>query len=77
MVVGNVIGRGNPEAEWLLEHRTFRFVSLPELIRTHLIGNRDAIVVSGTHGKTTTTALIQHLMTRSGMRPGHLRTVPR
>lgn len=72
VVVGNVIGRGNPEAEWLLEHRTLRFVSLPELIRTHLIGNRDAIVVSGTHGKTTTTALIQHLLTRSGVRPGHL-----
>ena len=72
VVVGNVIGRGNPEAEWLLEQRSLRFVSLPELIRSHLIGNRDAIVVSGTHGKTTTTALIQHLLQCSGVRPGHL-----
>ncbi|HOO92732.1 MAG TPA: Mur ligase domain-containing protein, partial [Opitutales bacterium] len=38
VVVGNVIGRGNPEAEWLLEQRSLRFVSLPELIRSHLIG---------------------------------------
>ena len=72
VVVGNVIGRGNPEAEWLLETRSLPFVSLPQLIGEHLIGHRPSIVVTGTHGKTTTTALTTHLLLESGANPGYL-----
>ncbi len=72
VVVGNVIGRGNPEAEWLLEHRYLTFLSLPQLIGKLLIGTRDTLVVTGTHGKTTTTALITHILKQEGANPGYL-----
>jgi UDP-N-acetylmuramate: L-alanyl-gamma-D-glutamyl-meso-diaminopimelate ligase len=72
VVVGNVIGRGNAEAEWLLETRAIPFISLPELIGKELIGKRPSIVVSGTHGKTTTTALAAHLLRENGQQPGYL-----
>jgi len=72
VVVGNVIGRGNPEAEWLLDTRDFPFVSLPQLIGERLIGKRHSIVITGTHGKTTTTALISHLLLQAGIDAGYL-----
>jgi len=72
VVVGNVIGRGNPEAEWLLDTRDFPFVSLPQLIGERLIGKRHSIVITGTHGKTTTTALTTHLLTETQQNPGFL-----
>ena len=72
VVVGNVIGRGNPEAEWLLNTRKFPFVSLPQLIGEKLIGKRHSIVITGTHGKTTTTALTTHLLLENGAEPGYL-----
>ncbi|MCG8529007.1 MAG: Mur ligase domain-containing protein [Opitutales bacterium] len=72
VVVGNVIGRGNVEAEWLLEKRAYPFISLPQLIGEQLIGNRRSIVITGTHGKTTTTAWITHLLKSHNQKPGHL-----
>lgn len=72
IVVGNVIGRGNPEAEWVLETRKIPFVSLPQLIGEQLIGRRRSIVISGTHGKTTTTALTTHLLRQCEVEPGYL-----
>ena len=52
VVVGNVVSRGHPEMEWLLDTRAFDYVSLPELLRTRLLKKRRNIVVAGTHGKT-------------------------
>jgi UDP-N-acetylmuramate: L-alanyl-gamma-D-glutamyl-meso-diaminopimelate ligase len=72
VVVGNVIGRGNPEIEWLLETRQFPLISLPQLIGEKLIGRRSSIVVAGTHGKTTTTALTTHLLKEAGANPGYM-----
>lgn len=72
VIVGNVIARGNPEAEWLLDARELPFISLPQLIREQLIGKRHTIVVTGTHGKTTTTALTTHLLKSHGTDPGYL-----
>ena len=72
VVVGNVVSRGHPEMEWLLESSEIPFVSLPELFRTQLLNRRNPIVVSGTHGKTTTTCLAAFLLMHNGKNPGYL-----
>lgn len=72
VIVGNAFSRGNPEIEWLLAERPIPFVSLPEFIGREVIGSRPALVVAGTHGKTTTTALAVHLLKSAGMTPGYL-----
>ncbi|MFI5354755.1 MAG: Mur ligase domain-containing protein, partial [Desulfobaccales bacterium] len=55
-VVGNVIRRDNPEAQALLAGDVPR-LSMPEALNRFLVGERRSLVVAGTHGKTTTTAL--------------------
>src|ERR1044072_816015 len=55
VVVGNAISRGNPEAEFCLDHK-LRYCSLPELLKEFFIRGKRSIVVAGTHGKTTTTS---------------------
>ena len=72
VVVGNVASRGHPEVEWLLETRTQAYVSLPELLRTRLLGDRRNLVVAGTHGKTTTTCMAAVLLRAAGAEPGWL-----
>jgi UDP-N-acetylmuramate: L-alanyl-gamma-D-glutamyl-meso-diaminopimelate ligase len=72
VVVGNVNTRGNPEVEWLLESRCLPFVSLPQLLASEILQSRKAIVVAGTHGKTTTTTLTAFLLRHAGFDAGHL-----
>src|SRR5262245_22682644 len=57
VVIGNALSRGNPEVEWLLDTRAIPFTSLPALLHDFVLAARKNIVVAGTHGKTTTTAL--------------------
>jgi UDP-N-acetylmuramate: L-alanyl-gamma-D-glutamyl-meso-diaminopimelate ligase len=71
VVVGNAISRGNPELEEVLD-RKVRFVSLPELIRDQFLWSARSVVVAGTHGKTTTTALAGWLLTAGGLDPSVL-----
>ncbi len=72
VVIGNAQSRGNVEVEWLLESRALPWVSLPELLNRTILGTRRNIVISGTHGKTTTTALTAHLLRSTGLKPGWL-----
>jgi UDP-N-acetylmuramate: L-alanyl-gamma-D-glutamyl-meso-diaminopimelate ligase len=72
VVVGNVNTRGNPEVEWLLDSRAIPFVSLPELLAREILQHRHAIVVAGTHGKTTTTTLTAALLHGAGIDAGYL-----
>jgi UDP-N-acetylmuramate: L-alanyl-gamma-D-glutamyl-meso-diaminopimelate ligase len=72
VVIGNAVSRGHPEVEWLLETNAVPYVSLPELLRTRLLNRRRNIVVAGTHGKTTTTALTAALLRANGAEPGWL-----
>ncbi len=72
VVIGNAMTRGNPEIEWLLESRAFPFTSLPALLHDEVLRHRRNIVVSGTHGKTTTTAIAAYLLRASGRDPGYL-----
>jgi UDP-N-acetylmuramate: L-alanyl-gamma-D-glutamyl-meso-diaminopimelate ligase len=71
VVVGNAISRGNPELEEVLD-RKIRYCSLPEAIREHFLWGARSIVVAGTHGKTTTTAMIGWLLTHGGLDPSVL-----
>jgi UDP-N-acetylmuramate: L-alanyl-gamma-D-glutamyl-meso-diaminopimelate ligase len=72
VVIGNAMTRGNPEVEWLLETRQFRFTSLPAVLSDLVLASRRNIVVAGTHGKTTTTTLAAYLLKENGMDPGYL-----
>jgi UDP-N-acetylmuramate: L-alanyl-gamma-D-glutamyl-meso-diaminopimelate ligase len=70
-VVGNVIRRENPEAQAVLNLDIPR-LSLPEALNRFLVGERHSIVVTGTHGKTTTTSLIAWLLFATGRDPGFM-----
>src|SRR2546423_3146256 len=71
VVVGNAISRGNPELEEVLD-RKVRYCSLPEAIREHFLWGARSIVIAGTHGKTTTTALTGWVLTHAGADPSVL-----
>jgi UDP-N-acetylmuramate: L-alanyl-gamma-D-glutamyl-meso-diaminopimelate ligase len=71
VIVGNAISRGNPELEEVLD-RKIRYCSLPEAIRDHFLWKSRAVVITGTHGKTTTTALTGWLLTDGGVDPSVL-----
>ncbi len=72
VVVGNAVSRGNPEVEWLLDTRALPFISLPALLGEQVIGERPALVVAGTHGKTTTSTLAAYLLEKNNANPGWL-----
>jgi UDP-N-acetylmuramate: L-alanyl-gamma-D-glutamyl-meso-diaminopimelate ligase len=71
VVIGNAISRGNPEAEYVLDHK-LRYCSLPELLKEYFIRGKRSIVVSGTHGKTTTTSLLTWVFEHNGLNPSYL-----
>ncbi len=71
VIVGNAISRGNPELEEVLS-RKIRYCSLPEAIREQFLWGARSIVIAGTHGKTTTTALTGWLLTAAGADPSVL-----
>ncbi len=71
VVIGNAISRGNPEAEAVLD-RKLRYCSLPELLKEFFIQGKRSIVVSGTHGKTTTTSLLAWVFEQNGLNPSFL-----
>ncbi len=68
VVIGNAISRGNPETEQVLDHK-LPYCSLPELLREFFIRGKRSIVVSGTHGKTTTTSLLAWVFEHNGLNP--------
>ncbi|WP_009959948.1 UDP-N-acetylmuramate:L-alanyl-gamma-D-glutamyl-meso-diaminopimelate ligase [Verrucomicrobium spinosum] len=70
-VVGNAVSRGNPEVEALLECK-LPYTSLPELLKWEVMQGKRNFVVSGTHGKTTTTSILTWLLEHAGRNPGYL-----
>ena len=68
VVIGNAISRGNPEVEEVLD-RKFRYCSLPDALRDQFLWASRSIVVTGTHGKTTGTALAGWLLADAGADP--------
>jgi UDP-N-acetylmuramate: L-alanyl-gamma-D-glutamyl-meso-diaminopimelate ligase len=71
VVVGNAMTRGNPAVEYMLDQR-LRYISGPQWLGETLLADRDVLAVAGTHGKTTTTSLLAHLLESAGFAPGFL-----
>jgi UDP-N-acetylmuramate: L-alanyl-gamma-D-glutamyl-meso-diaminopimelate ligase len=71
VVIGNAISRGNPEAEFILDHK-LRYCSLAALLAEFFIRGKRSIVVAGTHGKTTTTSLLTWVFEHNGLNPSYL-----
>ena len=70
-IVGNAISRGNEELETLLE-RKLPYVSMAELLKREIIQGKRSFVVSGTHGKTTTTTMLAWIFENAGKNPGFM-----
>src|ERR1700726_1041356 len=71
VVIGNAMKRGNPEVEAVLNRKLF-YLSLPEVLKNYFLRGKHNLVVTGTHGKTTTTALLAWIMEKAGRKPGYL-----
>jgi len=71
VVIGNAASRGNPEVEFVLDHKV-PYRSLPETVREFFLPGHDSLVVAGTHGKTTTTAMLAWIFHSAGRRPDFL-----
>src|SRR5881628_2090978 len=71
VVIGNAMKRGNPEVEAVLNRKLF-YLSLPEVLKNYFLRGRHNLVVTGTHGKTTTTALLAWIMEKAGRKPGYV-----
>jgi UDP-N-acetylmuramate: L-alanyl-gamma-D-glutamyl-meso-diaminopimelate ligase len=69
VVIGNAISRGNPEAEAVMR-QDLEYISFPQALGEFLIGPRRSLVIAGTHGKTTTSALAAWVLTAAGLDPG-------
>ncbi|HYR23991.1 MAG TPA: UDP-N-acetylmuramate:L-alanyl-gamma-D-glutamyl-meso-diaminopimelate ligase [Chthoniobacterales bacterium] len=71
VVIGNAMKRGNPEVEAVLNRKLF-YLSLPEALKNYFLRGKHNLVVTGTHGKTTTTSLLTWIMEKGGRKPGYL-----
>lgn len=71
VITGNVIRRVNPEAAAVRE-RGLRQMSFPAALGTFFLEQRHSVVVAGTHGKTTTSALMGHVLVSAGRDPSFL-----
>jgi UDP-N-acetylmuramate: L-alanyl-gamma-D-glutamyl-meso-diaminopimelate ligase len=68
VVIGNAVSRNNPEVQAVLRLR-IPYISFPQALGRFLIGSKRSVVIVGTHGKTTTTALIAWVLTKEGWDP--------
>ena len=71
VVVGNALSRGNPAVEYMLD-QGLRYISGPQWLGETVLAGRQVLAVAGTHGKTTTTSLLAHLLDTAGLAPGFL-----
>ncbi len=70
-VIGNVVKRGNPLMEAVLDAGA-RYTSGPQWLADHVLQGRHVLAVAGTHGKTTTTAMLAWMLDQAGQEPGFL-----
>lgn len=71
VIVGNALSRGNPAVEYMLEQR-IPYLSGPQWLAENILAGRRTIAVAGTHGKTTTTAILAWILHCAGQYPGFL-----
>jgi UDP-N-acetylmuramate: L-alanyl-gamma-D-glutamyl-meso-diaminopimelate ligase len=71
VVVGNALSRGSPVVEAMLD-RGIAYVSGPQWLAEQVLREKHVIAVAGTHGKTTTTAMVTWILEEAGLEPGFL-----
>src|SRR5207245_9888585 len=71
VVIGNALSRGNVEIEHVLDSG-LRYASMAETVKELFIRGKNSIVVAGTHGKTTTTAMLAWILDVEGRKPSFL-----
>jgi UDP-N-acetylmuramate: L-alanyl-gamma-D-glutamyl-meso-diaminopimelate ligase len=71
VVLGNALSRGNPEVEAVLDHK-IPYRSLPQTLEEFFLPGHDSLVVTGTHGKTTTTSMLSWILHHAGRQPNFL-----
>jgi UDP-N-acetylmuramate: L-alanyl-gamma-D-glutamyl-meso-diaminopimelate ligase len=70
-VIGNVVSRGNPLMEEILD-RNLPYISGPQWLADNLLRDKWVLAVAGTHGKTTTSAMLAWILEYAGLNPGFL-----
>src|SRR5476649_1882075 len=70
-VIGNAVSRGNPLMEAILDDG-LPYISGPQWLAEHVLEGRHVLAVAGTHGKTTTTAMLAWILDQAGLEPGFL-----
>ena len=71
VIVGNVITKVNPEAVRLSEEKLY-YLSLPQALKYFAIEDKKSVVITGTHGKSTTSAICAWMLEQTGMEPGYM-----
>jgi UDP-N-acetylmuramate: L-alanyl-gamma-D-glutamyl-meso-diaminopimelate ligase len=71
VIIGNAISRGNDEAEAVMD-RKLLYVSLPEVLKMQFLRGKSNYVITGTHGKTTTTSMLAWLLLDAGKDPSFM-----
>jgi len=70
-VIGNVVSRGNPLMEAILD-AGLPYISGPQWLSENVLQGRHVLAVAGTHGKTTTTSMLTWILEACGLQPGFL-----
>jgi UDP-N-acetylmuramate: L-alanyl-gamma-D-glutamyl-meso-diaminopimelate ligase len=70
-IIGNVVSRGNPLMEAILD-QGLPYQSGPQWLGEQVLQGKHVLAVAGTHGKTTTTAMITWILQANGLEPGYL-----
>ena len=71
IIVGNVMSRGSPVIEYILKNK-LNYISGPQWLYENILKYKKVIAVSGTHGKTTTTSMITHILKNNKFRASYL-----
>ncbi|MBZ0072743.1 MAG: UDP-N-acetylmuramate:L-alanyl-gamma-D-glutamyl-meso-diaminopimelate ligase [Gammaproteobacteria bacterium] len=71
VVVGNALSRGNPAVEYMLD-QGLAYTSGPQWLAEEVLAGRWVLAVAGTHGKTTTSAMLAWILDYAGLQPGFL-----
>ena len=71
VIIGNALSRGNPAIEYVLQEN-IPYTSGPQWLAEQVLFDRWVLAVSGTHGKTTTTAMLTWILSQANLQPGFL-----
>lgn len=71
IIVGNAMSRGNPCVEYMLDN-DLPFMSGPEWLERYVLNTRKVIGVAGTHGKTSTSAMVAWILEKANLNPSFL-----